>query len=198
MEDTRRAHPTRRQVVCGSHDGVATSRLRPCGYAVVADAGRSRPNRLSKIECVLATWMSQNASRDRRHTCTDFSGQNYSMSWSLLPVLVTVFFCTLDEGAPRSSVNPLKSPTSIGRCEHRASPFAVPDAVLPHRRHTRISSRRSGSGAAVGHEADPNTPRHTKGEIDSGFEMLIDMLHSNCVVTSLRNHGYFWCYVKFF
>ena len=71
MEDTRRAHPTRRQVVCGSHDGVATSRLRPCGYAVVADAGRSRPNRLSKIECVLATWMSQNASRDRRHTCRE-------------------------------------------------------------------------------------------------------------------------------
>ena len=24
-------------------------------------------NRLSKIECVLGTWMSQNASRDRRH-----------------------------------------------------------------------------------------------------------------------------------
>jgi len=31
-------------------------------------AGRSEHNRLSKIECVLGTWMSQNASRDRRHT----------------------------------------------------------------------------------------------------------------------------------
>jgi hypothetical protein len=39
-----------------------------CGGAARTQGGRST-NRRSKIECVLGTWTSQNASRDRRHAC---------------------------------------------------------------------------------------------------------------------------------
>jgi len=63
--------------------------------------------------------------------------------------------------APGSGANPLKSPTSIGRCEPRASAFAVPSPVVTLRHYTQISSMPLGSGAAFGQKRSlgPLTPR---------------------------------------